>query len=117
MMAIWSRFGITERCGSGSADARCRRHARFIRSSSIRTRCCSAGEPVTEFDDELRKLVEECSSPCTRRRASAWRAADRDLQAAHGDRSSIKKNPKDKIVLINPEIIEPKASSLRKRAA
>jgi peptide deformylase len=63
-------------------------------------------EPVTEFDDELRKLVEDMFE-------SMYEAKGIGLAAPQIGISkrltvidlSFKKNPEEKIVLINPEII------------
>ncbi len=66
-----------------------------------------AGEPITVFDEDLRKLVEEMF-------ASMYEAHGIGLAAPQIGLSkrltvidvSFKKNPEDKLVLINPEIIE-----------
>jgi len=42
------------------------------------------GEPVTEFDVELRKLVSDMFEPPTPRRESAGRTAGWRLEAHHG---------------------------------
>ena len=77
-----------------------------------------AGEPVTVFDAKLKKLVEEMFE-------SMYAAQGIGLAAPQISISkritvidvSFKKNPEEKIVLINPEIIERRASRWRRRAA
>ena len=71
------------------------------------------GEPVTVFDSALKKLVEEMFD-------SMYAAQGIGLAAPQISISkritvidvSFKKNPKDKIVLINPEIIERKGKQV-----
>ena len=65
------------------------------------------GEKVTVFDAELKKLTAEMFERCTWRRGSGWRRR----RSAISKRITVidvsfKKNPKERIVLINPEIVE-----------
>ena len=64
------------------------------------------GEPVTEFDADCASWSPTCSRPPTPPRASAWPRRRWACQSALTVIDlSMGKDPKDKLVLINPEII------------
>ena len=75
-------------------------------------------EPVTEFDAELKKLVEDMFE-------SMYAAQGVGLAAPQIGISkrlavidvTFKEDPKAKLVLVNPEIIRPKASRTERKAA
>jgi|SRR3984885_14669602 peptide deformylase len=107
MMAIWSRFGITEEGKKGSAALDITNEASMIYPivkfpDPILQR---ASAPVTEFDDELRKLVADMFESMYAAQGIGLAAPQIGIpkRLTVIDLSN-KKEPKDKIVLINPVI-------------
>ena len=106
-MAIWSRFGITEEGKKGSAALDITNEASMIYPivkfpDPILQR---ASAPVTEFDDELRKLVADMFESMYAAQGIGLAAPQIGIpkRLTVIDLSN-KKEPKDKIVLINPVI-------------
>jgi peptide deformylase len=65
------------------------------------------GEPVTEFDAELRKLVDDMFETCYASQGIGLAAPQVNVSKRLAVIDlSLGKDPKDKLVLINPEIIE-----------
>jgi peptide deformylase len=107
MMAIWSRFGIIEEGKKGSAAPSTTNEASMIYPivkfpDPILQR---ASAPVTEFDDELRKLVADMFESMYAAQGIGLAAPQIGIpkRLTVIDLSN-KKEPKDKIVLINPVI-------------
>jgi peptide deformylase len=64
------------------------------------------GEPVTEFDDELRKLVDDMFETCYASQGIGLAAPQVSVSKRLAVIDlSMGKDPKDKLVLINPEIV------------
>ena len=69
--------------------------------------------PVTVFDAALRTLVDgDVREHVCGAGDRAGGAADRHPEAADGDRCQLQENPKDKLVLINPEVVETKGKQM-----
>ena len=67
----------------------------------------TAAQPITEFDDELKKLADDMFESMYAAQGIGLAAPQIGLsQRLTVIDTSFKKNPEDKIVLVNPEIIE-----------